>query len=74
MGMTITNPPTHLRYLSVPEVAARYRVHTTTVRYWITTGRLKATKLGLRYRVAEADLDAFAVRLNTVPFSVDKAE
>lgn len=43
--------------LTVPEVAAQLRVDPATIRRWITTGRLPATKPGRDYRVTQDAVD-----------------
>lgn len=51
------------RYLTPPEVAARFRVKVTTIRSWIVAGRLKAINVSAtvrpKYRIRPADLEAF---------------
>jgi len=42
--------------MTVPEVARELRVDPATVRRWITTGRLPATKPGKDYRVHQDDV------------------
>lgn len=49
-------------YLSVREVAATFRVSTKTVRRWIASGALPATRLGRDWRLARSDLHALAQR------------
>ncbi len=44
--------------LTVPEAAQRIRRNPETVRRWIREGRLRHTRVGTQYLVAEADLDA----------------
>ena len=44
--------------LTVPEVARRIGRNPETVRRWIRSGRLRATKVGTQHIVDEADLDA----------------
>ena len=47
--------------LSIPEAAARLRVHPNSVRRWYKSGRLKGWRLGsklIRFRLE--DLEAFA--------------
>ncbi|WP_109310846.1 helix-turn-helix domain-containing protein [Ruegeria sp. AU67] len=47
-------------YLSVRDVAALFRISTKTVRRWIKSGDLPATRLGRDWRVARSDLHALA--------------
>ncbi|MBO9448554.1 helix-turn-helix domain-containing protein [Ruegeria sp. R14_0] len=47
-------------YLSVRDVAALFRISTKTVRRWIKSGKLPATRLGRDWRVARNDLHALA--------------
>lgn len=51
------------RYLTPPEVAARFRVKVTTIREWIVDGRLKALNVSQqgrpKYRIRPVDLEAF---------------
>ncbi|AGK50782.1 MULTISPECIES: helix-turn-helix domain-containing protein [Burkholderia] len=45
---------------TVDEAAERLRLHPKTVLRFIREGRLRATRIGKAYRIARADLDAFA--------------
>jgi excisionase family DNA binding protein len=45
-------------YLTTRDVARRLGVHPQTVRRWIASGRLPATRIGKDYRISRADLDA----------------
>ncbi len=47
-------------YLSVRDVAALFRISTKTVRRWIKSGDLPATRLGRDWRIARCDLHALA--------------
>ncbi|WP_243710332.1 helix-turn-helix domain-containing protein [Micromonospora sp. KC213] len=47
---------------SVEQVAERLGLHVRTVRGYIRSGRLKATRIGKQYRIARADLDALLGR------------
>ncbi len=47
-------------YLSVRDVAALFCISTKTVRRWINSGDLPATRLGRDWRVARSDLRALA--------------
>ena len=42
--------------LTVPEAARRTKRDAETVRRWIRTGRLRATKVGTQHMIDEADL------------------
>ena len=53
--------PANAIYLSVREVAEVFRVCPKTVRRWIKAQSLPATRLGRDWRIARADLKAFAV-------------
>jgi excisionase family DNA binding protein len=44
---------------SVEQVAARLNLHVRTVRNYVRTGRLKATRIGKQYRIAGSDLESF---------------
>ncbi len=46
-------------YLLLEEVAEHARTTISTVRYWITEGRLPSVRPGRRRLVKRADLDAF---------------
>ncbi|SDQ88108.1 DNA binding domain-containing protein, excisionase family [Thermostaphylospora chromogena] len=49
-------------FYSVEQVAERLGLHVRTVRNYVRDGRLKATRIGRRYRIAREDLDAFIGR------------
>ncbi|SHK50606.1 DNA binding domain-containing protein, excisionase family [Shimia gijangensis] len=58
--------PQTATYLSVRQVTEVFAVCPKTVRRWIASGDLPATKLGRDWRIARADLKAFAAaRSNT---------
>jgi len=42
------------------EVAGLLNLHVKTIRRYVRDGRLKAKRIGKEYRIARADLDAFA--------------
>jgi excisionase family DNA binding protein len=46
--------------LTVPEAARRTKRDPETVRRWIRSGRLKATRIGTQHLIEEADLDRVA--------------
>lgn len=46
--------------LSIDQAALRLGLQARTVRGYVRDGRLKAVKIGKQYRIARADLDAFA--------------
>lgn len=48
-----------IKFLTIAEVAERFRVSTRTVRRWIKAGDLIAYRVGGLVRVAESDLRAF---------------
>lgn len=48
------------RLVTVEEAAERLNLHPKTVLRYIRDGRLKAARIGKSYRIARADLDAFA--------------
>jgi excisionase family DNA binding protein len=52
-------PEVHDLY-SIEQVASLLRLHVRTVRNYVREGRLKATRIGKQYRIARADLEAFA--------------
>ncbi len=45
--------------LTVPEAARRALRDPETVRRWIRSGKLRASKVGTQHVIDEADLDAF---------------
>jgi len=47
---------TQRKMLTVPEVARRTKRDPETVRRWIRSGRLKATRIGTRHMIDEEDL------------------
>ena len=46
-------------YLSVEKVATKLGLHVRTVRAYVRQGRLKASRIGKQYRIAQADLESF---------------
>jgi excisionase family DNA binding protein len=44
-------------YLTTEEVATRLKVHPNTIFRYISEGKLRATKIGKSYRIAEVDLE-----------------
>ncbi|WP_339853696.1 helix-turn-helix domain-containing protein [Roseovarius nubinhibens] len=52
--------PANASYLSVKEVADLFRVCPKTVRRWIASENLPATRLGRDWRIARQDLKALA--------------
>ncbi|WP_425044765.1 helix-turn-helix domain-containing protein [Primorskyibacter sp. S87] len=47
-------------YLSVRQISELFGYHTKTVRRWIASGDLPATKIGRDWRVARSDLKTLA--------------
>jgi excisionase family DNA binding protein len=56
------------------EVAELLRLQVQTVYDYIRNGRLPAVRLGNRYRITQADLDAFVTDARTYPSVSDAAE
>ena len=56
--MTLHAPPGSL--LSVEQVAEILKLHVRTIRNYVRSGTLKATRIGKQYRIALGDLEAFA--------------
>lgn len=50
----------HAKLLTADDVAERLNLHVRTIRRFIREGRLKATRIGKEYRIADTDLAAFA--------------
>ncbi len=46
--------------LSVEQVADILKLHVRTIRNYVRSGALKATRIGKQYRIALADLEAFS--------------
>jgi excisionase family DNA binding protein len=46
--------------LSVEEIAMRLKLHVKTVRGYVRSGRLKATRIGKQYRIRASDFIEFA--------------
>ncbi len=60
--MEQSEPLEEQQWLTVQEVAARFRVNEETVRRWIRSGDLPVLNLGgprAGYRIRQADLDRF---------------
>ena len=53
--------------LSVPEAARRTKRDPETIRRWIRSGRLKATKIGTQHMIDEGDLAAFTEAESVLP-------
>jgi len=53
--------------LTVPEAARRTKRDPETVRRWIRSGRLKATKIGTQHLIAEEELAVLTERKATLP-------
>ncbi len=51
--------PVDASYLKITEVCGHLRVVPKTVRRWILSGELPATKIGRDWRIARSDLRAF---------------
>jgi excisionase family DNA binding protein len=48
------------QFYTADEVAGLLNLHVKTIRRYVRDGRLKARRIGKEYRIARADLDAFA--------------
>jgi excisionase family DNA binding protein len=61
-------PPAKIRalelYHTIRQVAERLHAGESTVKRWISTGRLRPTKIGDRTLVTETDLQAFVRACN----------
>jgi excisionase family DNA binding protein len=53
--------------LTVPEAARRTHRDPETVRRWIRSGRLRATRIGTQHMIDEADLAAIAEEKAVLP-------
>ena len=53
--------------LTVPEAARRTGRNAETIRRWIRTGRLRATRVGTQHVIDELDLDAVASSNDVTP-------
>ena len=51
--------PDDMRFLTIKEIAAVLRVHASTVRRFIRTGRLVSVKVGSSVRIRREDFVAF---------------
>lgn len=49
-----------MEHYTVEQAASLLGLHVKTVRGYVRDGRLKAVKVGKRYRIAREDLEAFA--------------
>jgi excisionase family DNA binding protein len=62
------NYPQEDDYLTVSEIAARFKVNPQTVRNWITRDELRAVRVGARrVRILRADLDSFLAATGATP-------
>jgi excisionase family DNA binding protein len=59
-NLPISKGPNVKPFYTADEAATRLSVHVKTLRRYIAGGRLKAKRIGKEYRIAAADLDAFA--------------
>jgi excisionase family DNA binding protein len=57
--------------LTVPEAARRTKRDPETVRRWIRSGRLKATKIGTQHLIDEDELAGLTETKATLPLPVD---
>ncbi len=53
--------------LTVPEAARRTKRDPETVRRWIRSGRLRATRIGTQHMIDEADLAEVTEEKSTLP-------
>jgi excisionase family DNA binding protein len=56
--------------LTVPEAARRTKRDPETVRRWIRSGRLRATKVGTQHMIDEADLAGVAEEKSVLPLPI----
>lgn len=56
-----------INLLTVFQAAQRLGVNGATIRRWILTGKLPATRVGQRWRIAEEDLATMICRKEEVP-------
>lgn len=56
-----------MSYLTVKEVAARLRVSDLTVRRWIWSGKLPATRVGRLRRIKDSDVEVLTQNWATKP-------
>ncbi len=47
------------KYYTIAQVAEKLNLHHKTIRTFINSGRLNATRVGKQYRVTQEDLDSF---------------
>lgn len=55
------------RFYSLEEAAAWLGLHRKTVRQWINSGELVASRPGKKYRIRQSDLDDFLRRKQIKP-------
>jgi excisionase family DNA binding protein len=53
--------------LTVPEAARRAGRNPETIRRWIRSGRLRASKVGTQHLIDESDLEATALAAEPLP-------
>lgn len=53
---------TEERYLTAPEIARMYHFTPEAIRKWIKEGKLKAIKIGSRWRIPESALKEFVAQ------------
>lgn len=59
MSDNVTPESDILRFYSAAEIAEMFNIKVGTVRIWIRTGKLKATKINKRYRVSHQEILRF---------------
>nr|WP_319537463.1 helix-turn-helix domain-containing protein [uncultured Methanospirillum sp.] len=54
-----------MQYYTTEQVAEIFAISPKTVRKLITTGKMKAVKIGIEYRISDKELERFAVENET---------
>lgn len=63
-----------MKYFSVKQAAEILQVSEETIRIWIRTKRLGASKIGRDYRISQEDIDEFMRKGRTISEDEEKED